>query len=102
MSLIKKIKAGAGLQVIELRSEDLVNFLELQGDVRELYDVVAIPQNRPPLVVGFMIDEIRRSIIIQSVKGIHPTPKKVETGRSLSASINEKEVEKSPNIQDEN
>ncbi len=92
----KKVQARAGLQVIDLRTGDVVHFLELRGDVRELYDVVAIPQTQAPSAVGFLTDEIRRSISIKPVEGIHPAPKKVEVGQSLAARSKDKEIERKP------
>ncbi len=90
----KKVQARAGLQVIDLRTGDSVHFLELKGDVRELYDVVAIPQTQSPSALGFMTDEIRRSISIQPVEGIHPAPKKVMGGKSLQERSKAKEIDR--------
>ena len=39
----KKVEARCGIQVVDLRTGDTVHSLELTGDVRELYDVVALP-----------------------------------------------------------
>jgi uncharacterized protein (TIGR03032 family) len=58
----KKVEARCGLQVIDLRTGDSVHSLELTGDVRELYDVVALPGAGAPAAIGFQTDEIRRSI----------------------------------------
>lgn len=88
----KKVKARAGLQVIDLRTGDSVHFLELQGEVRELYDVVAIPNTQAPSALGFLTDEIRRSISIQPVAGIHPAPAKTEKDEKSK----QEEVEKNP------
>jgi uncharacterized protein (TIGR03032 family) len=49
-----------GLQVIDLNSGDVVHFLRLQGDVSELYDVVALPGVNRPMALGFKSDEIQR------------------------------------------
>lgn len=58
----KKVEARCGLQVIDLRTGDSVHSVELAGDVRELYDVVALPGAHAPAAIGFQTDEIRRSI----------------------------------------
>ncbi|HLQ43876.1 MAG TPA: TIGR03032 family protein, partial [Planctomycetaceae bacterium] len=57
-------EAHCGLCVIDLRSGDLVHWLWLEGIVRELYDVVALPGVRRPSALGFKTDEIRRTISI--------------------------------------
>lgn len=54
------------LQVIDLRSGDIVHWLRIEGVVSELYDVVALPQVRRPMAVGFKTDEIRRMISVGS------------------------------------
>ncbi len=53
-----------GLYVIDLRSGDLVHWLRIEGVVRELYDVVVLPQTRRPMAVGFKTDEIQRMLSI--------------------------------------
>ena len=57
-------EAHRGLCVIDLRTGDLVDWLWLQGVVRELYDVVVLPALRRASALGFKSDEIRRTIII--------------------------------------
>lgn len=58
------MEARCGLQVIDLRTGDSVHSIELAGDVRELYDVVALPGANAPAAIGFQTDEIRRSISV--------------------------------------
>ena len=55
-------EAHCGLSMIDLGTDDLVDWLWLQGIVRELYDVVVLPGVRRPLALGFKTDEIRRPI----------------------------------------
>ena len=60
----KKTEARCAIQVVDLRSGDVVHWLRIEGIVEELYDVVALPGVRRPMAIGFMSDEIRRVISI--------------------------------------
>lgn len=60
----KQIEARCGLQVIDLRSGDVVHSLSIEGIIRELYDVVAIPNVIRPMALGLKTDEIRRTLTI--------------------------------------
>ncbi len=53
-----------GLLVIDLRSGDVAHWLRVEGMVRELYDVAALPQVSRPMALGFKTDEIQRVIAI--------------------------------------
>jgi uncharacterized protein (TIGR03032 family) len=53
-----------GLQVIHLKSGDVVHWLRLQGDVAELYDVAALPGVTRPMALGFKSDEIQRLLAV--------------------------------------
>lgn len=54
----------SGLQVIDLRTGDVVHWLRIEGVVEELYDVAILPGVRRPMALGFRTDEIRRMITI--------------------------------------
>ena len=60
----KGVEARCALQVVDLRSGDLVHSLNFKGIVTELYDVVALPGVMRPTALGFKTDEIRRTITI--------------------------------------
>lgn len=60
----KGIEPRCGLQVVDLRTGDVVHSLNCKGVVKELYDVVALPGVRQPSALGFKTDEIRRTITI--------------------------------------
>ena len=60
----KNATARCGLQVIDLRSGDAVHWVRIEGVVRELYDVVALPDVIRPMAIGFRTDEIRRVISV--------------------------------------
>jgi hypothetical protein len=55
-----------GLQVIDLRSGDALHWLRIEGIVDELYDVLALPEVRRPMALGFKTDEIRRVLSIEA------------------------------------
>src|SRR6185503_5193408 len=60
----KKAEPRCGLQVIDLKSGDVVHWLRIEGIVRELYDVSVLPGVRRPMALGFKTDEIRRMISV--------------------------------------
>jgi len=53
-------EARCGIQVIDLRSGDVVHWIRIEGVVTELYDVVSLPGVVRPQALGFKTDEIRR------------------------------------------
>jgi hypothetical protein len=53
-----------GLIVIDTKSGDTVEWLRIEGVVRELFDVAALPGVRNPAAIGFVTDEIQRVISI--------------------------------------
>ncbi len=58
--------ARCAIQVVDLRSGDIVHELRMKGELRELYDVAVIPGVRLPGMIGFVGDEIRREITFPS------------------------------------
>jgi uncharacterized protein (TIGR03032 family) len=61
----RKAEPRCGVQVIDLRSGDVVHWIRFEGVVEELYDVVALPGVRRPMALGFKTDEIRRVLSIE-------------------------------------
>jgi len=59
-----KVEPRCAIYVIDLRTGDAVHWLRVEGVVRELYDVAALPGARRPMMIGFLSDEIRRVIRI--------------------------------------
>jgi uncharacterized protein (TIGR03032 family) len=53
-----------GLLVIDTRNGDTVEWVRIEGVVRELFDVAVLPGVRNPAVIGFVSDEIQRVISI--------------------------------------
>jgi len=54
------VSPRCGILVIDLRSGDIVHWLNIQGVVEELYDVALLPDVVRPMALGFKTDEIRR------------------------------------------
>ena len=57
-------EARCGLAVIDLNTGDMVNWVRIEGVVRELYDVAMLPDVRRPALIGFKSDEVRHVISI--------------------------------------
>lgn len=72
--LLKKHNAEprCGIHVIDLTTGDAPHWLRIEGIVDELYDVVALPQVRRPMALGFKTDEIRRVLSIESWESAQP------------------------------
>ena len=61
----KGVTPRCGLQVVDLRTGDVVHSVTIEGVVRELYDVAVLPGVLRPSALGFKTDEIRRTITIE-------------------------------------
>lgn len=59
-------EARCGVQVIDLRTGDVVHWLRMEGVVEELYDVITLPNVRRPMALGFKTDEIRRVLSVEA------------------------------------
>jgi uncharacterized protein (TIGR03032 family) len=60
-------EAQCGLQVIDLRTGTIANWLRLDGSfVTELYDVVVLPGVRQPMALGFKTNEIERMLVVDA------------------------------------
>jgi uncharacterized protein (TIGR03032 family) len=62
----RNVEARCGIQVVDLRSGDAVHWIRFEGLVDELYDVITLPGVRNPSLIGFVSDEIRRLISIET------------------------------------
>jgi len=58
-------EARCGLAVIDLKSGDMVQWVRIDGVVRELYDVAALPGVRRPAVIGFRTEEVKKVISVE-------------------------------------
>ncbi len=68
----ERVAPRCGLMVVDLRTGDIAHWLRIQGVVRELYDVTALPGRRIPSMIGFRSDEIRRVVSFESQLGSVP------------------------------
>ncbi|WP_394808865.1 TIGR03032 family protein [Nitrosomonas sp.] len=61
----RNAEARCGVQIIDLRTGDIVHWLRMEGVIDELYDVITLPHARRPMALGFKTDEIRRVLSIE-------------------------------------
>jgi uncharacterized protein (TIGR03032 family) len=61
----RAVSPRCGLQVVDLRTGDVAHSITIEGVVRELYDVAALPGVTRPSALGFKTDEIRRTITLE-------------------------------------
>jgi len=55
-----------GLAIVDLASGDVVHWVRIEGVVRELYDVAALPGVRRPSAIGFRTDEVKHLVSIDA------------------------------------
>ena len=60
----RDVEPRCGLAVIDLASGDMIGWVRIEGVVRELYDVAALPGVSRPSAIGFKTDEVNRVISI--------------------------------------
>ncbi|WP_420606489.1 TIGR03032 family protein [Novosphingopyxis sp.] len=58
--------AWCGVVIINLSNGDIVEWIRMEGDIVELFDVTAIPGVRTPMSVGVNTIEIRNSITFEA------------------------------------
>jgi uncharacterized protein (TIGR03032 family) len=54
-----------GVQIVDLKSGDIVEWIRLEGGVTELFDVRVLQGVRRPTATGFLTDEIHRALTIE-------------------------------------
>lgn len=59
-------KPRCGLAVVDLATGDMAHWVRIEGVVRELYDVAALPGVSRPAAIGFKTQEIKHLISIDS------------------------------------
>jgi uncharacterized protein (TIGR03032 family) len=62
------VDARCGVQIIDLKSGDVVHWIRVEGVVQELYDVVTLPNVKRPQALGFKTDEIRRVLRVGEIQ----------------------------------
>jgi len=63
----KDTEPRCGLMVINLKSGDIAEWLRLEGNITELYDVQVLPEVKQPMALGFQTDEISRIITLDEM-----------------------------------
>ncbi len=58
----RNTKPRLGLFIMDMVSGRIAHWLFIETDLRELYDVVALPGVRQPMAIGLLTDEIQRTI----------------------------------------
>jgi len=61
----RDVEPRCGLAVVDLATGDMSGWVRIEGVVRELYDVAALPGVRRPSAIGFKTDEIKHVISIE-------------------------------------
>ncbi len=56
----KDAEDRCGLMVVDMATGDAVHWMRIEGVVRELYDVCALPGVRRPMLMGFKTDDVKR------------------------------------------
>ena len=62
--------AQCGLQVIDLKTGDILHWVKIEGEVTEIYDVVALPGTIRPMALGLKTDEIERLLVLEEMGGL--------------------------------
>jgi uncharacterized protein (TIGR03032 family) len=60
----RDVEPRCGLAIVDLASGDMRHWLRIEGIVRELYDVAALPGVRRPSAIGFKTEEVNHVISI--------------------------------------
>ena len=53
-----------GIQIVDLRTGDIVQWIRLDGFIKELFDVGVIPGSRCPMALGIGTPEVQHTITI--------------------------------------
>jgi uncharacterized protein (TIGR03032 family) len=64
----------AGVNIIDTHSGDVVQWLRLEGHIRETFDVAVLPDVRCPMAVGLMTPDIRTYITVEEHDLLAPKP----------------------------
>jgi uncharacterized protein (TIGR03032 family) len=59
-----KLEPRCGLIVVDLKTGEQSEWVRIEGEVNELYDVVALPGVKRPMAFGFNTDDIQRLLTV--------------------------------------
>ena len=63
-----------GVAAVDLRSGEVIAFLEFQTAVEEIFDVQLLHGSRFPEIIGFQKDTLHHTFIIPPEDRSHPSP----------------------------
>jgi len=69
----KQAQARCGILIINLNTGDIIEWLDMDNEATELYDVAILPQVRCPLALGFKTGNIAQFVTIGEWNKIHNT-----------------------------
>jgi uncharacterized protein (TIGR03032 family) len=55
-----------GVQIIDLKSGDVIHWIRIDGEVRELFDIRVLPGVLKPASTGIVSDEVQTAITVES------------------------------------
>jgi uncharacterized protein (TIGR03032 family) len=61
-----------GVQIIEVATGNIVEWIRMEGEVTELFDIGVLPGIRRPMSTGIVTDDIHRMVTIERAEGIVP------------------------------
>lgn len=61
----KGMEPQCGLKIININTGEIVEWVKIEGIVKELYDILAIPNVAKPMVIGTYKEDIHRMISIE-------------------------------------
>lgn len=64
------MKAASALVVIDLERGEIAHWLEVTGQMAELYDVIIMPETIRPMAIGFQNDEINRFVHMPKTEAV--------------------------------
>jgi len=65
------VPSRCGLQIVSLQRGEVTHWLRIDGDIRELYDVVVLPDVHRPRAAGVLDDEMNHNIWFRDEEGGH-------------------------------
>ncbi|WP_299324190.1 TIGR03032 family protein [Parasphingopyxis sp.] len=64
--LDRETEPRCGLAIVDLATGDMIHWVRIEGVIRELFDVSALPGVRRPSAIGFKTDEVMHVISVEA------------------------------------
>ncbi len=81
----RDIEPRCGLYIVDLANGSVVDWLNIEGSLGELYDVAVLPGVGCPAALGFKTDEVRRTIKLGTQLWTGQAPPQAATREAASA-----------------